>query len=38
MAWGGERMEGTLHKYIDRIGWTSVLLIGLAVTWVKLSQ
>lgn len=27
MAWGGERMEGTLRRYVDRIGWIMVLLI-----------
>ena len=36
MAWGGERMEHTLHKYIDRIGWAMVLLIGLVIVGVKL--
>ena len=28
MAWGGERMEAVLHRYIDRLGWGTV---GLAV-------
>jgi membrane protein YqaA with SNARE-associated domain len=27
MAWGGERMEGTLRRYVDRIGWIMLLLI-----------
>ncbi len=36
MAWGGERMEGVLHKYIDRIGWLSVLLLLLVVVVMKL--
>jgi len=32
MAWGGERMEGALRTYIDRIGWIMVLvLIGVVV-------
>jgi membrane protein YqaA with SNARE-associated domain len=31
MAWGGERMEKTLRRYIDRIGWILVLLIVLLV-------
>ncbi|MCG8429262.1 MAG: DedA family protein, partial [Chromatiales bacterium] len=26
MAWGGERMESVLKKYIDRLGWAVVLL------------
>ena len=29
MAWGGERMEATLRRYIDRIGWILVLLVVL---------
>lgn len=36
MAWGGERMERALHKYVDRIGWALVLLSGLAIAGVKL--
>jgi membrane protein YqaA with SNARE-associated domain len=31
MAWGGERMEGVLRRYIDRIGWLLVLLVVLLV-------
>ncbi len=31
MAWGGERMEQTLRRYIDRIGWILVALIVLLV-------
>lgn len=27
MVWGGERMEGALHKYIDRLGWILILLV-----------
>ena len=27
MAWGGERMEGLLRRYVDRIGWILVLLV-----------
>lgn len=26
MAWGGERMEGALREYIDKVGWIMVLL------------
>ena len=36
MAWGGEQMEGMLHRYIDRIGWFMVLLLGVVLVWVKL--
>jgi membrane protein YqaA with SNARE-associated domain len=27
MAWGGERMEGVLRLYIDRIGWIMVVVV-----------
>lgn len=29
MAWGGERMDGLLRAYVDRIGWIMVLLVCL---------
>lgn len=29
MAWGGERMEASLRKYVDRIGWATVAVIAL---------
>jgi membrane protein YqaA with SNARE-associated domain len=25
MAWGGERMERALHRYVDRLGWIMVV-------------
>jgi membrane protein YqaA with SNARE-associated domain len=31
MAWGGERMEGLLRRYVDRIGWVMVLLVVLVL-------
>ena len=33
MAWGGERMEALLHRYVDRIGWATVGVILLAALW-----
>ena len=27
MAWGGSKMEATLHKYVDRIGWATLLAV-----------
>lgn len=27
MAWGGERMEGLLRQYVDRLGWLVVALV-----------
>ncbi len=35
MAWGGERMEETLRRYVDRIGWVLVAAILLIVLLYK---
>lgn len=35
MAWGGERMEEILHKYIDRLGWLVVALAIIAVLIIR---
>jgi membrane protein YqaA with SNARE-associated domain len=35
MAWGGERMETALHRYIDRLGWLMILAFGLAFFYFK---
>ncbi len=35
MAWGGERMEGALGQYIDRIGWSVVVLITILLLIFK---
>lgn len=34
MALGGPRMETALHRYVDRLGWAMVVLIGVAVVWL----
>ncbi len=31
MSWGGERMDGVLRRYVDRIGWIMVLLVVLVI-------
>ncbi|MGE0384129.1 MAG: YqaA family protein [Gammaproteobacteria bacterium] len=31
MAWGGERMEAALHRHVDRLGWATVILLGLGL-------
>jgi membrane protein YqaA with SNARE-associated domain len=31
MKWGGQRMESVLHKYVDRIGWATVVVVLIAV-------
>jgi membrane protein YqaA with SNARE-associated domain len=35
MHWGGEEMEGTLRKYVDRIGWATVVLAIIAVVVIR---
>ncbi|HZH56621.1 MAG TPA: VTT domain-containing protein, partial [Burkholderiaceae bacterium] len=27
LAWGGERMEALLRRYVDRIGWATVAVV-----------
>ncbi|HRP95179.1 MAG TPA: YqaA family protein [Rhodocyclaceae bacterium] len=31
MALGGARMEAALHRYVDRLGWATVVLVVIAV-------
>lgn len=33
MKWGGAKMESKLKQYIDRLGWATVGLVGLAIIW-----
>jgi len=35
MAWGGERMEKILHKYVDRLGWLIVALVIITILIVR---
>ena len=34
---GGERLAGNLRKYIDLIGWITIVLVVLVVAVMKLS-
>lgn len=36
MAWGGPRMEATLHRYIDGIGWAVVAIVVIGVAWYSM--
>ncbi len=35
MAWGGERMDGLLRAYVDRIGWLVVLVAAAALFFMQ---
>lgn len=37
MAWGGPKMEASLHRYIDRIGWATVVIVVIAAAWSTLN-
>lgn len=37
MAWGGPKMEASLHRYIDRIGWATVVIVVIAAAWYTLN-
>ena len=34
MAWGGARMEAALHRYVDRLGWVTVVAVVVAGVWL----
>ncbi|MEW8657736.1 MAG: YqaA family protein [Candidatus Thiodiazotropha endolucinida] len=35
MAWGGERMEKVLHRYVDRLGWILVIAFLVLIIYLK---
>jgi membrane protein YqaA with SNARE-associated domain len=35
MAWGGQRMDGLLRRYIDWLGWITVLLVVLFLWYLN---
>jgi membrane protein YqaA with SNARE-associated domain len=35
MAWGGERMETLLHRYVDRLGWILVIVFLVLIIYLK---
>lgn len=37
MAWGGERMEQTLHRYVDILGWVVVVVFVLVIVYLKMT-
>lgn len=37
LAQGGPRMEALLHRYVDRIGWATVILVLITGAWLAFS-
>lgn len=33
MRWGGARMEEALHRYVDRLGWATVIAVAVFALW-----
>jgi membrane protein YqaA with SNARE-associated domain len=36
VAWGGERLERTLRRYVEALGWATVLVVAAALAWMEL--
>lgn len=36
LAWGGAKLEKALYSHVDRIGWATVILVGVAVLVYKI--
>ncbi len=34
IVWGGDRLETTLQKHVERIGWTVVALVVVVIGWL----
>ena len=34
IVWGGDRLETTLQKYVERIGWAVVALVVVVIGWL----
>ncbi len=34
MAWGGERMEQVLHRYVDLLGWVLVVVFAVVILYL----
>lgn len=35
VAWGGERLERLLRRYVEGLGWTAVALVAIALIWME---
>ena len=34
IVWGGDRLEDTLQKHVERIGWTVVVIVAAVIGWL----
>ena len=34
VVWGGDKLEATLHKYVERIGWGTVVIVIAIIGWL----
>ncbi len=37
LAWGGAKAEAMLHRYVDRLGWATVILVVIVGLWFALA-
>jgi len=38
MMWGGEKMDKMLRRYMDAIGWIVVVVVVIAIIWLKIAK
>ena len=34
LVWGGTAFESTLRQYVERIGWITVVLVAVVISWL----
>ena len=34
VVWGGDKLEATLHQYVERIGWGTVVIVIAIIGWL----
>lgn len=34
VVWGGDKLKATLHKYVERIGWGTVVIVIAIIGWL----
>ncbi|MGY0504576.1 YqaA family protein [Luteimonas sp. e5] len=36
VAWGGERLEGAIRRYVEWLGWAVAVVVAVAIAWLQL--